>query len=303
MFRFWRNFPFMVAAGLIVGLATGGFPAGASRSVQQLALIFAMAFSLTEISFRGISIRAEARGIGLAFLATYGAMGGLILAFAALTPEADLRSGWVLMAAVPPAVAVVPITSLLRGNVRSALIADALLYLLGLVMVPGLALVLLGQAVPLGELVLQTLLLIGVPILLSRPLVRWRAVQNVRPTAVCVSFFVLVLAIAGSARDVLLGRLDLVAGLVGFGVLRTFGLGIAVFGGALALRLSRDARVAASTFGGFKNLGLTVVLASTVFGAVASLPAVVCLIFETAWMSILPLLYRAPSRGITEIAE
>lgn len=293
----------MVAAGLVVGLATGGFPAAASRLVQQVALILAMAFSLTEISFRGISIRAEARGIALAFVATYGAMGGLILAFAALTPDPELRSGWVLMAAVPPAVAVVPITSFLRGNVRSALIADALLYILGLAMVPAVTVVLLGQGVPLGELVLQTLLLIGVPILLSRPLLRWPGVHEARPAAVSVSFFFLVLAIAGSARDVLLGRPDLIAGLTGFALLRTFGLGAAVFGASLALHLSRNARVAASTFGGFKNLGLTVVLASTVFGAVASLPAVMCLIFETAWMSVLPILFRTPGRGVTELAE
>ncbi len=290
----------MVAAGLLAGLATGGFPAAISRLVQQLALILAMTFSLTEISFRGISVRAEARGIALAFLASYGAMGGLILALAALTQEADLRSGWVLMAAVPPAVAVVPITSLLRGDVRSALIADALLYLLGLLMVPALTLALLGQGVPIGELVLQTLLLIGVPILLSRPLMRWHGVNDARPAAVSISFFFLVLAIAGSAREVLLGRPDLVAGLVGFAVVRTFGLGIAVFGAALAFHPPRNARVAASTFGGFKNLGLTVVLASTVFGAVASLPAVVCLIFETAWMSVLPLLFREPGRSPSE---
>jgi BASS family bile acid:Na+ symporter len=293
----------MVTAGIAVGLATGGVPAAASRTVQQLALIVAMTFSLTEITFRGISLRTEARGIGLAFLATYGVMGGLVLAFAAVTTDADLRSGWVLMAAVPPAVAVVPITSFLRGNVRSALIADALLYLLGLIAIPVLTLALLGQGVPVSELVLQTVLLIGVPILLSRPLLRWRGVHEARPTAVCAAFFVLVLAIVGSAREVLFGRPDLVLGLAGLALARTFGLGVAVFAAGLALRLSRNTRVAASTFGGFKNLGLTVVLASTVFGAVASLPAVVCLIFETAWMSVLPLLFRTPSRGVTEIAE
>ncbi len=293
----------MVAAGLVAGLATGGFPADVSRIVQQAALILAMAVSLTEVSFRGISPRKEARSIGFAFLATYGALGGLVLLFAELTQEADLRSGWVLVAAVPPAVGVVPITSFLRGNVRSALIADAVLYLLGLVMVPLVSVALLGQGVPLVDLVLQTLLLIGVPILLSRPLQRWPGVHDARPTAVSLSFFVLVLAIAGSARNVVLGRLDLVAGLSLVAFLRTFGLGLLVFAAALGLHLSKDARIAASTFVGFKNLGLTVVLASTVFGAVASLPAVVSLIFETAWMSTLPLLFRAQAKGVDLVPE
>lgn len=291
----------MVAAGLLVGLATGGFPAPLSKPIQQLTLVLAMTFSLTEISFRGISVRTEARGVGLAFAMSYGALGGLILILAALAPESDLRSGWVLMAAVPPAVAVVPVTSLLRGDVRGALISDAVLYMLGLVTVPLLSLALLGQGVPLNDLILQTLLLIGLPMVLSRPLRRWSGIHDARPTAVSVSFFFLVLAIAGSARDVLVGRPDLVLGLSALALLRTFGLGLVVFGAARLAAGSRDARVAASTFSSFKNLGLTVVLASTLFGAVATLPSIVCLIFETVWMGVLPLLFRLPMKGVAQI--
>ncbi len=293
----------MVAAGLVAGLATGGFPSSLTTPVEDAMLILAMAFSLTEISFGGLSLRTEARGIGLALLMTYGALGGLVLAFAALSPERDLRSGWVLVAAVPPAVLIVPVTSLLRGNVRSALIADAVLYLLGLVTVPALTVALLGEAVPLDAIVLQTLLLIGLPILLSRPLARWRRIHDARPTVVSVAFFFLVLAIAGSARAVLLGRPDLLAGLFALALLRTFGLGLLILAAANAFRLDRATRVATATFGGFKNLGLTVVLASAVFGPVASLPAIACLIFETAWLMTLPFLFRTSPRGVAEIPE
>ncbi len=282
----------MVAAGLVTGLATGGFPAALSTTVQQLTLILAMTFSLTEISFRGISLRSEARGVALGFGMSYLVLGGLVLGFAVTASTADLRSGWVLMAAVPPAVGVVPITSFLRGNVRSALIADSVLYLLGLVMVPALTVGLLGRGVPVGDLVLQTVLLIGLPIALSRPLLRWERIHDVRPTAVSVAFFFLVLAIVGSARDALLGRLDLLVGLSALGLARTFGLGLVVFFVGRALRLRLEVRIAATTFAGFKNLGLAVVLASTIFGALASLPAVVSLIFEVLWMAALPLLFR-----------
>ena len=65
----------------------------------------------------------------------------------------------------------------------------------------------------------------------------------------------------------------------------------------------RETQIAAVTFAGFKNLGLTVVLAFTVFGALASLPAITTLIFETVWMSLLPFLFRVPAKGITEIPE
>lgn len=293
----------MVAAGLVAGLLTGGFPAAYSKTVQEATLVLAMAFSLTEISFRGVSLRTEARGIGVAVLMSYVALGGLVLFFAYLTPEVELRDGWVLIAAVPPAVGVVPITSFLRGNVRGALIADAVLYLLGLATVPALSLAFLGQSVPVQDLVIQTLLLIGLPLIVSRALRRSPRVHEARPTAVSVSFFVLVLAIVGSARDALLSRTDVLGGLSTLVALRTFGLGLAVFAGARVLGLPRQTRVAANIFAGFKNLGLTVVLASTLFGPLATLPAVVSLVFEVAWMAVLPFLFRTPTEGVSEIPE
>ncbi len=301
MFRFWRNFPFMVGAGLLVGLATGGFPAEASGLVQQASLIVAMAFSLTEISFRGISARAEARGLALATLMTYGVLGALVISFGLLAADPLIRSGWVLMGAVPPAVAVVPITSLLRGNVRRSLISDAVLYFVGLAAVPGLSLLFLGEAVPIQTLALQTLLLIGLPVVLSRPLRAWRPVHGARPVAVCVSFFVLVVAIAGSTRPTLLDQPALAEGLAILAFARTIGLGLLIIAVARLARLPRDTRIAAVTFAGFKNLGLTVVLAFTVFGALASLPAIIALIFETVWMSLLPFFFRVPARGVAEV--
>ena len=295
MFRFWRNFPFMVGAGLVVGLATGGFPADVSGPVQQLTLIVAMAFSLTEISFRGIAPGQELRGLALSAALSYGVLGTLVISFGLASTEPAIRSGWVLMGAVPPAVAVVPITSLLRGNVRQALISDAILYGVGLAAVPGLSLLFLGQAVPVQTLALQTLLLIGVPTVLSRPLRLWKGVDDARPVAVCVTFFFLVVAIAGSTRGILLEDSSLAAGLSVLAFARTAGLGLILLALARALKARRETQIAAVTFGGFKNLGLTVVLAFTVFGPLASLPAILALIFEAAWMSLLPLLFRSRS--------
>lgn len=303
MFRFWRNFPLMVAAGLVLGLLTGGFPASLSGTVQQATLIVAMAFSLTEISFRGVSPVAELRGLALSTAMTYGLLGSVAITFGLLSPDPEIRSGWILVGAVPPAVGVVPITSLLRGNVRSALISDAVLYFVGLVAVPGLSLVFLGESVPVQTLALQTLLLIGVPIVVSRPLRRWRSVDEVRSSSVCLAFFVLVFAIAGSTRATLLGEPNLAAGLSLLAAVRTFGLGLLVLAAGRVLRATRDTQIAAVTFAGFKNLGLTVVLAFTVFGSLASLPAIVALIFETVWMSLLPFVFRVPAKGVSEIPE
>ena len=281
----------MVASGLVIGLVTGGIP-GFSKEVSQLSLVVAMTFSLTEISYGGIAIRAEFRGFLKSLASSYGLLSGLLLLFAYLSPDPAIHDGWILMAAVPPAVAVVPITSYLTGDTRRALISLAVLYLLGLFLVPGITIAFTQQSPPIAELVLQSSLLVGVPIAASRPMRRWLAVANFRTSAVSVSFFVLVFAIAGSTREPLLARPDLLAPLILFAGFRTFGLGTAVFLAARSLHWSRDDRLAVTTFSSFKNLGLTVVLAFAMFGAVASLPSIVSLVFEILWLSALPVLFR-----------
>ena len=282
----------MVASGLLIGLLTGGFPAYA-REISQASLVVATTFALTEISFAGLSPRTEIRWFLLALGTSYGLLGGLVLAFAAVAPEPTIHDGWVLIAAVPPAVAVVPITSYLRGDTRRTLISLAILYLLGLLLVPAITYAFTHQAVPLQDLAFQTALLIGLPILVSRPLRRWPKVDHVRVSVVCVSFCVLVIAIVGSTRAILLSRTDLLMSLALLSFVRTFGLGSGVLLLSRALRLRRSEQVAATAFASFKNLGLTVVLAFAIFGPDATLPAVVSLVFEIAWLGTLPLLLRS----------
>lgn len=289
----------MVASGFFLGFLTGGFPERA-REISQAALVIATTFALTEISFRGISPRAEARGFLLALTMNYVALGGLILAFGSQAEERAIHDGWVLMAAVPPAIAVVPITAYLRGNTRRTLLSLALMYLLGLALVPGLTFAFTRQGVPLPDLVAQTVLLVGVPIAASQPLRRWPRIDAHRTTAVSVSFFFLVFTISGSTRATLLSRPDLLVALSGLSILRTFGIGLAAFLLSRRLRLPREDRIAVTAFASFKNLGLTIVLAFAVFGPEASLPSIVALVFEISWLATLPILFRStgemPSR-------
>src|SRR5437867_11704435 len=172
----------MVASGLVVGFATGGFPAY-SKEIAEVALILGMTFSLTEISISGISPREELRRFLVAFGMSYVVLSGLILSFAVLSPDPQIRNGWVLMAAVPPAIAVVPITSILKGHTRRSLICLALLYVLALGLVPAITLVFTNQAAPFGELVWQTVLLIGVPLVASRFLRRFPRLADFRGSA------------------------------------------------------------------------------------------------------------------------
>lgn len=280
----------MIVAGLLVGLATGGSPWFA-REIATASLVLAMTLALTEIRFSGLSPRQESRAFAHAFLWNYVVLSGLVLVIAYATADSDFRAGWVMMAAVPSAIAVVPLTSVLRGNVRSALISTALLYIASLALVPAITLVFVGRAVPPAAVAFNTALQIGLPLAVSRALVRAPKVERWRPTAVNLSFFAFVTVIVGANRGVLTD-LSLVASLTAASLIRTFGIGLAIVGLARIFRRGADETVAWTLFGSFKNLGLTALLAFSLFNERAAVPGLVALFFEIVWLVALQRVLR-----------
>src|SRR5207237_6478705 len=165
-----------------------------------------------------------------------------------------IARGLSLAPALPPELSGLPLTSYLRGDTRRTVVSLAILSLIRLLLVPVVTLAFTHQTVPLNDLVLQTILLIGLPMLASRPLGRWRKIAYVRTSGVSISFFFLVIAIAGSTRGPLLARPELLLPLGLFSAIRTFGIGVLVVTLGRTLRLRRDDQVALAVFASFKNL-------------------------------------------------
>ena len=283
----------MVALGAVFGALSGGVPAYA-REVSTAALVFAMTFSLTEVRFRGLSARTEARAFTRAFALNYLVLTSLILALAPFYGDPAIRGGWVVMAAGPSAIAVIPLTAAFRGNVRTSLVSTAFLYVAALALYPAITLAFAGQAVDVRELGFQIVLQIALPLAVSRPLARSEALARRRPLLVNVSFFILVFTLVGANRDVFVQDPRLIGALAAGGFVRTWVLGFAIF--ALSSRLGGDRarRVSDTLFGSLKNLGLAALLAFSLFGAAAALPAIVSLFFEIAWL--LPMSRLFPAR-------
>ena len=285
----------MVGLGAILGALTGGLPAYA-REVSTGALVVAMTFSLTEVRFRGISARTEVGAFARAFFWNYVVLSGLILALSFLYVQPDIRHGWIVMAAGPSAIAIEPLTTTFRGNTRSALISTALLYVAALGLYPLITLAFAGQSIDLRALAVQMLLQIALPIGASRLLSGRPTFEKHRPVVVNASFFVLVFALVGLNRGVFFQDPALIGALAAGGFLRTWVLGATVFVVSGRLTTGRGPRVADALFGSLKNLALAALIALSLFGAVAALPAIVSLFFEIAWLVPLQRLFgaRAP---------
>ena len=192
-----------MAAGLLLN---GGASYTEHALVPVLALV--MTVSILDISSRiFFDLRQVLPPVVVALFLNFVLLSGTYIGLSyLLIDDLDLHRGFVLIAAAPPAVAVVPLTLLLKGNTRFSLLGTVALYVAALAITPLISLVFLGAdyidpsrlLVTLGELIV-------IPIVLSRVLRRTPVASNVdrwREPVVNWGFFLVIYTIVGLNRDV-----------------------------------------------------------------------------------------------------
>jgi BASS family bile acid:Na+ symporter len=245
-----------------------------------------MSLSTTRITLSELTqVKNYFRDIFFVFLINYFFLSGLILlANHLLIRDPDLYVGFVVMAAIPSAVAVLPLTYLLRGEMMVSLIGSASLYLLALVIAPLLSFHLLdvGKIEPL-KLISVLIQLIVIPFLVSRLLLKWKGFQQIKVNldmVVNLAFFLIIYVVIGMNRSTFLSHFDVLILVSSIAFLRTFVSGHLV---DLFFRLvsrDRERRMTYVLFGSFKNLGLAAAIAIFFFNERAAIPAAVTSPFE-----------------------
>src|SRR5512145_3003207 len=157
-------------------------------------------------------------------------LGGAILgASALLISDCNLWIGFVLIAAVPPAVAVIPFTAILEGNVSYTLSGTVASYLAALVVMPLTFWVFLGSGfTDFSKLVQIMILLIVLPLILSRIILYFRLQNRIAPVHGLLTnwgFFIVLYSMIGVNRDLMFNQPLLIAPLALVAVATTFGLG------------------------------------------------------------------------------
>ncbi len=283
---------------LVLAVALGFFVPGPAEKLEFLvipALFLMMAFSMAGIDLRLPPIRGAAAG----FLLNYLFLSGLILLLAPMVLEEEaLRLGFVVMAAVPPAVAVVPLTKLLEGDVRLALYSEALSYLASLVLTPLIIFLFAGEAgVEVAETAKIVFLLILLPILASRYVGRLK-IDPVHP--INAGLFIVTYIVVGLNSNAISTE---ATGVLLIAFARTFLSGAIVYAGAVFAGVDRPQRIAYTLFSSFKNLGLAATLALLLFGPRAGIPAAVCILTETSFYILLSALAGRRERTGARRAE
>jgi len=217
-------------------------------------------------------------------LLNYLILGNVIIVLSAVLIREDLLwKGFVLMAAVPPAVAVIPFTSYLRGDLFVSLVGTVGGYLGGLVLMPLMLFCLLGADFT-DPLVLlrHALILIVLPLAASR-LILWKEwhlrIVPVRGPLTDWGFFLVLYAITGLNQDILVRNPGVLLPIAAVAFAATFVLGFLVTRVARLLHLTDETTTSLVLLGTLKNYGLTGGLALSLFGREAALPAAVGSLF------------------------
>ena len=291
-----RNQNFILFFALFCGLLFGGVAEHTTVLVLP-ALGLVMTLSSMGVSSEIFSSpRSLVRPILVGIAMNYFVLGGtLLLLNHFLISDPEIRAGFILLAAVPPAVAVIPFSTMFRGNLNFTMLAAIGAYLSGLLITPGIAVLFLGSSfvrplkllLVLVELIL--LPLIGSRILLRSPLVGW--LDRYRGDLINWLFFLVIYTLVGINRQVFFEQPSTIVPIAAIALLTTFGLGWLIGKVARTVGVSEPTTVSLVLLGTLKNYGTAAGLGLVIYGKQATLPATVAtisMILYAIWLGLRP---------------
>jgi BASS family bile acid:Na+ symporter len=289
MKQWWRNRDFILVSSVMCGLVVGR---GASWTQPLVLPALAVVMTLSTMGVRSEMLRSPRelwRPALAGLLLNYLMLGGVLLGLSFLmVREPAMNDGFVLLVAVPPAIAVIPFTDFLKGNTTFSLLATVACYLGALIITPLIALGFLGRSfIEPWSLVMVIVELIAAPLLISRVLL-WTSVaarlEPIKGTITNWSFFVVMYTIVGMNRELFLLRpLSLVPVAV-IALFSTFLLGAVLDRIGRSIGIDRSTLTSLVLLGTLKNYGIAGGLALALFSKKTAIPAAVSSIFMIVYI-------------------
>ncbi len=296
--NFVRDRNFILISALAIGLLWGKGARWTEPMVLP-ALAIVMTFSTIGVpgtTFR--SLRGLLRPSMIGIVMNYFILGTVLLLLnTVLIHDAALRLGFILIAAVPPAVAVIPFTYFLKGDETLSLIGTAGAYLGALIIMPLTAFLFLGPGfIDPMKLVVIMLELILLPLIASRLLLRIgmaSRLDSIKGPITNWSFFLLTYTIVGLNRELILNQPLSLSPVVFIALFSTFLLGWGIEKVGVLLHVQQKVLTSLVLLGTLKNYGLAGGLALALFSKKTSVPATVSAVFMIVYIIWLEFRVRA----------
>jgi len=277
-----RNFIFILA--MILGLFLPQ-PAEWTKVLMIPALALVMTLATVNVPNNYfLNPRAILKPSLAGMFMSYIILAGVLLCLSALLIEdKNLWIGFVLIASVPPAVAVIPFTAILEGNVDYTLSGTVASYIAALLVMPVVFWIFIGTVFEDPYKLLQImLLLIVLPLILSRLILyfNWQEkLSSVRGFMTDWGFFIVLYSMIGVNRDLILSNPFTVFSVAVISFCTTFVLGWVIQRICAFCKIDRKNMVSLVLLGTLKNQGIAGGLAISLFEKEAAIPSAIYSIF------------------------
>lgn len=280
MLRFLNNRNFIFLLAIALGLVVPQ-PAAWSKVLMMPALALVMALATINVpNDYFLNPRAILKPSLIGIAMSYLILGGAILLLSAFwIGDHNFWIGFVLIAAVPPAVAVIPFTAMLGGNVSYTLSGTVASYIIALLMMPLMFWLFIGTGFndP-YKLVRIMLLLIVLPLVLSRIILyfNWQnRLAHVRGPLTNWGFFIVLYSIIGVNRDLIFSQPRMIVPVAGIAFTTTFVLGWIIQKTGVLFKADKENIVSLVLQGTLKNQGISGGLAIALFAKEAAVPSAI----------------------------
>lgn len=265
---------------VILGLIAGDY-ASHLQAYTFLALAITMSFSMTGIGMQSLlSPRKMIAPMFVGALLNYIVFGLIVIMLAYFTmPTPQLFYGFVVIAAAPPGVAIIPFSYILKGDVEYSIAGVLGAFLLSVVIAPlYVSLFANSQGVSSYSLFIMMVQLVLIPLLISRFLLYkpvFKYVEPVRGKIVDWGFAVLIFVAVGMNRQVFFTSPTILLLVSGVLLAATFGLGSIYALAAKRFGVSAPHVTAQTMLVTIKSSGFSVFTALALFGKEAAIPSAV----------------------------
>ncbi|MCX7981610.1 MAG: hypothetical protein N2572_01715 [Syntrophales bacterium] len=263
------------------------YPGPSSRLIPFVIPILAVAMVMASVHIPNSifeDIKRLLNGAWVGLVMTYGVLGVFLTlaGFWGPFPE-KVGAGLVLIGISPPAVAVMPFTAALKGDLSFTLAGMVVSYLGALLIIPLALFVILGSGnYNVASLISILFWVVIVPIALSRLILflRWEErIKSIDGPVTNASFFLVLYAIVGMNRGAFLAESAFLLPLMAVAFFSTFLMGEIVNLAGKVLKVGGGKRISAVLMATLKNQGVAGGLALTLFDHEAALPSAIYAVF------------------------
>ena len=216
---------------------------------------------------------------------------GTFLIVAGSFLETEFFEGFVVLAVAPPAVAVIPFTYILKGDLKLSVVGLTFAYLGSVFIAPVIIFLIFGERISYVELLKTLIEFIIIPMLLAFFVSKTKfhaKIKENRDYIMAILMFLVIYTIIGINRDEFFKSEMLYLLIIGF--LKAFGVGFSVF--CLLKKRERKKRISFTLFSSFKNCAISAAIALELFGERASLSPVMAIPFEILFFFVLGFMVR-----------